>query len=87
VDRALPVKLIAGDGIGAHDNLAITGPTGVGKCWLACAIGHKACRDDRSVLYRCVPELFASLALAWGDGRHQRFLCKLGSVQLLILDD
>lgn len=48
---------------------------------------HKACRDDRSVLYQRVPKLFASLALARGDGRHARFLAKLGSVQLLILDD
>ena len=87
LDRALLVKLVAGDWIGAHDNLVITGPTGVGKSWLACALGHKACRDDRSVLYQRVPKLFASLALARGDGRHERFLRKLGSVQLLILDD
>jgi len=54
---------------------------------LACALGHKACRDDRSVLYQRAPKLFASLALARGDGRYARFLSKLGSVQLLILDD
>ena len=53
----------------------------------ACALGHKACRDDRSVLYQRVPKLFASLALARGDGRYARILAKLGSVQLLILDD
>lgn len=87
LDRALFVKLVAGDWIAAHDNLVITGPTGVGKSWLACALGHKACRDDRSVLYQRVPKLFSSLALARGDGRHERFLRKLGSVQLLILDD
>ena len=55
LDRALMIKLVAGDWIGAHDNLVITGPTGVGKSWLACALGHKACRDDRSVLYQRVP--------------------------------
>jgi DNA replication protein DnaC len=54
---------------------------------LACALGQKACRDDRSVLYQRVPKLFSSLALARGDGRHARFLRTLGSVQLLILDD
>jgi DNA replication protein DnaC len=87
LDRALFLKLIAGDWIDAHDNLAICGPSGVGKSWLACALGHKACRDDRSVLYQRVPRLFANLALARGDGRYARFTRKLGSVQLLILDD
>lgn len=87
LDRALLMKLVAGDWIAAHDNLVITGPTGVGKSWLACALGHKACRDDRSVLYQRVPRLFASLALARGDGRHARLQRTLGSVQLLILDD
>jgi DNA replication protein DnaC len=52
-----------------------------------CALGHKACRDDRSVLYQRVPKLFASLALARGDGRHARLQRTLGSVELLILDD
>lgn len=87
LDRALFLKLIAGDWIDAHDNLAICGPSGVGKSWLACALGHKACRDDRSVLYQRVPRLFANLSLARGDGRYARFTRKLGSVQLLILDD
>ena len=87
LDRALFMKLVAGEWIAARDNLVITGPTGVGKSWLACALGHKACRDDRSVLYQRVPKLFSNLALARGDGRHERFLRKLGSVQLLILDD
>ncbi len=87
LDRALFLKLLAGQWIAAHDNLVICGPTGVGKSWLACALGHKACRDDRSGLYQRLPKLFSTLALARGDGRHARFLAKLGSVQLLILDD
>ena len=78
----------SGDWIDAHDNLVIlSGPTGVGKSWLACALGHKACRDNRSVLYQRVPKLFADLALARGDGRYARLLRALGGVQLLILDD
>jgi len=87
LDRALFMKLIGGDWIDAHDNLAICGPSGVGKSWLACALGHKACRDDRSVLYQRVPRLFANLALAHGDGRYARLQRTLGHVQLLILDD
>ncbi len=87
LDRTLFVKLIAGDWIDAHDNLAICGPSGVGKSWLACAIGHKACRDNRSVLYQRVPRLFANLALARGDGRYARLQRTLARVHLLILDD
>jgi DNA replication protein DnaC len=87
LDRALFHKLIEGQWIEAHDNLLITGPTGVGKSWLASALGHKACRDDRSVLYQRLPKLFGDLALARGDGRYGRLCRALGGVQLLILDD
>jgi hypothetical protein len=61
--------------------------TGVGKSWLASALGHKACRDNRSVLYQRIPKLFADLSLARGDGRYARIQRSLGGVQLLILDD
>jgi DNA replication protein DnaC len=64
----------------------ITGPTGVGKSWLACASGHKACRDGRRVLYQRMPRLFEALALSRGDGRHARLLKTLARVELLILD-
>jgi DNA replication protein DnaC len=87
LDRALFQKLIAGDWIDGHDNLAICGPTGVGKSWLACALGHKACRDNRSALYQRVPKLFSELALARGDGRHARLMKTLARAELLILDD
>jgi len=87
LDRPLFQKLVAGDWIDAHDNLTICGPTGVGKSWLACALGHKACRDNRSVLYQRVPKLFPDLALARGDGRYRRLMKRLGKVGLLILDD
>ena len=87
LDRALFIKLADGSWIDAHDNLILCGPTGVGKSWLACALGHKACRDDRSVLYQRLPKLFADLALARGDGRYPRLLRALAGVQLLILDD
>ena len=87
LDRALFQKLVSGDWIDAHDNLIVCGPTGVGKSWLACALGHKACRDDRSVLYQRLPKLFGDLALARGDGRYARLVRVLGNVQLLILDD
>src|SRR5215469_5621259 len=62
LDRALFQNLAVGQWIDAHDNLILCGPTGVGKSWLACALGHKACRDNRSVLYQRIPKLFADLA-------------------------
>ena len=87
LDRALFQKLSESDWIDAHDNLALIGPSGVGKSWLACAIGQKACRDNRSVLYHRWPKLCEDLALARGDGRHPRLIKSLGRADLLILDD
>jgi DNA replication protein DnaC len=87
LDKALFQKLIAGEWIERHQNLLIIGATGVGKSWIACALGHKACRDNRSVIYRRLPRLFDALALARGDGGHARLLKGLARVELLILDD
>ncbi len=87
LDKGLFAKLVAGEWIARRQNLLICGPTGTGKSWIACALGHKACRDDRSVLYHRVPRLFDALALARGDGRHARLLKNLARVDLLILDD
>lgn len=74
LDRALFQKLAEGRWIDAQDNVILSGPTGVGKSWLACALGYRACRNNRSVLYQRIPKLFADLALARGDGRYARLL-------------
>ena len=87
IDRAVFAKLVGGDWIDRNENLLVTGATGLGKSWIACALGHKACRDNRSVQYHRVPRLFEALALARGDGRYGRLLKTFGRVQLLILDD
>jgi DNA replication protein DnaC len=87
LDKALFAKLANGEWIARRQDLLIIGKTGTGKSWLACALGHKACRDNRSVLYQRLPKLFSDLALARGDGRYARILRALGGVQLLILDD
>ena len=79
--------MAGGDWIRAKHNLLITGPCGVGKSWLACALGQKACREDLSTLYHRVPRLFQELALARADGRYARTLRQLARVNLLILDD
>jgi DNA replication protein DnaC len=87
LDRALFLKLSACDWITERRNLLITGASGLGKSWLACAIGQKACRQDISVLYYRVPRLFADLAVAHGDARYSRLLRSIARAKLLILDD
>ena len=87
LDRTLFLKLASCDWIRSRRNLVITGPCGVGKSWLACALGQKACREDLSVLYYRVPRLFAALGLARGDGRYAKLLKQLARARLLILDD
>jgi DNA replication protein DnaC len=87
LDRTLFLKLAGCDWITEHRNLLITGPCGVGKSWLSCALGQKACRENRSVLYQRIPRMFAALALARGDGRYAKLLRQLARVELLILDD
>jgi DNA replication protein DnaC len=87
LDRRLFDRLLSGAWIANHENLAVIGPTGIGKSWLACALGHQACRDNRSVLYTRLPRLLDELALAKGDGRIAARLKSLARVDLLILDD
>jgi DNA replication protein DnaC len=60
LDRSLLTMLVEGGWIDDHANLLICGPSGVGKSWLASALGNKACRDNRSVLYQRVPRLASS---------------------------
>jgi DNA replication protein DnaC len=87
LDRALFLKLATCDWIREHRNVLITGPCGIGKSFLACALGHKACRENLSVLYHRLPRLFTALALARGDGRYAKLLRSLARVNLLVLDD
>jgi len=68
-------------------NLIITGPCGVGKTWLACALAQKACRENVTVLYKRLPRMFAELEIGHGDGRFPRVFRSLTRVDLLILDD
>lgn len=87
LDRAMFLKLAGCEWIRTKHNLLITGPCGVGKSWIACALGQKACREDLSTAYHRVPRLFAALALARGDGRYAATLRQIARVDLLILDD
>jgi DNA replication protein DnaC len=87
LDRRNTLSLAQGAWLKAHDNMIITGQTGTGKTWLACAFGRQAAWLDHSILYLRVPHLFEDLGLARLDGRFPRLIDKLARVELLILDD
>jgi len=87
LDKAQLTSLAACRWIRDHDNLLITGPTGTGKSYLACALGHKACREGFSSLYLRLPRLCQELAVAKGDGRYGKLLAAYAKTDLLILDD
>ena len=84
LDKTLFQQLATGRWIIEHRNLLVTGPCGVGKSWLSCALAQKACRDGYSVHYARVPRLFADLELAHGDGRFARLFRTLTKVTPLI---
>ena len=85
--KATMLELQTSRWIREHQNVAITGPTGVGKSYLACALGHKACRDGFTVAYRRVSRLFDELAQARADGTLPLLLRRFAKVDVLILDD
>lgn len=95
IDYRTPRKLIKADiaqlslsnWITQHHNCIITGPTGVGKTYLACAIGQKACRNGFNVLYYYIPKLFREMEIASTEGKLPLFLHKLMRTHLLIIDD
>ena len=87
LDKALFQQLATSRWIAERRSLLVTGPCGVGKSWLSCALAHKACRDGYAVYYARAPRLFADLELAHGDGRFARLFRMLVKVDLLILDD
>lgn len=87
LDKSYMATLIACDFIRHHHNLLITGSTGCGKSWLACAIGQQACRQGLSVKYLRVAKLIEELRIAHADGSYMTMLSQLARNELLILDD
>ncbi len=87
LDKMLFQELATSRWIAEHRSLLVTGPCGVGKSWLSCALAQKACRDGYTVHYARVPRLFAELELAHGDGRFNKLFRTLTRSDLLILDD
>jgi DNA replication protein DnaC len=87
LDKSLLFALASCKWIREHDNVIITGPTGVGKSYLACALAHKACREGFRALYLRAPRLFDDLSLAKADGRYRKILAAYGRIDLLVIDD
>jgi DNA replication protein DnaC len=87
LDKSLMNKLFSCDWIKDSLNLLITGPTGTGKTFLACALAQKACREGYSVQYLRIPRLFQELHIAKGDGRYGKILKDYAKTKLLLFDD
>jgi len=87
MDKSLLLDLAQCQWIKKHLNLLITGPTGVGKTWIACALAQKACREGFTSLYLRLPRLLQELPIAKGDGTYTRLMNRLAKVDVLILDD
>ena len=87
LDKSLIVRLADCQWIKNHQNLIITGPTGVGKSYLACAFAQKACREGYTSVYLRISRLFENLSLAKGDGRYIKMLTGFAKTDLLVLDD
>lgn len=87
LDQRVVATLAGCDWIRNAQNLILSGPTGAGKTWLACAFGQQACRQGFSVLYVRVARLFEELKIAHGDGSFSRRLAQLAKTDVLLLDD
>ena len=87
LDRQVVLTLGRCAWIRDHLNLLITGPTGVGKSWLACAFAERACRTGHSAHYARAPRLHHDLVVARADGSYGRMLARLAKTQLLVIDD
>ena len=87
LDRSLLLSLASCQWVRQRQNCLITGPTGVGKTYLACALAHKACREGVGAHYSRVSRLLEELRIARADGSYARRLATLGRLDLLVLDD
>ena len=87
LDKGLVQSLAGCQLVKEHLNVLITGPTGVGKTWLACALAHKACREGYTAQYVRLTRLLRELTIAKGDGQYAKLLTNLAKVDVLILDD
>jgi DNA replication protein DnaC len=87
LDRSTVMSLALNQWVTSHHNILVTGPTGAGKSYLACALAQKACRDGYTTLYQRVQRLLQEIAVARLDGRYARVIAPIIKCEVLILDD
>ena len=87
LDRSVVRQLASCRWVNEHQNVLVTGATGTGKTYLACALAQQACRKGFRAIYRRAPRLFEELRLARADGSFVRLLARLVRVEVLVVDD
>jgi DNA replication protein DnaC len=87
LDKSVVLRLASCAWIAAHEVVLVSGATGTGKSYLACALGHSACRYGHSTRYYRFSRMLGELAHARADGSYPKLLEKLARTQLLIIDD
>lgn len=87
LDRSTIMSLALNQWVKSHHNTLVTGPTGAGKSYLACALAQKACRDGYTTLYQRVPRLLQDIAVSRLDGRYAKLIAPIIKCEVLILDD
>jgi DNA replication protein DnaC len=87
LDKSLMARLAQCQWLREHLNLLITGPTGIGKTWIACALAQQACRQGFTTLYLRLPRFLQDLTIAKADGRYGKLLTTLSKTDLLLMDD
>ena len=87
LDKSVILRLAGSDWIKKAQNIIITGPTGVGKTYLACALANSACRNSLASMYKRAPRLYQEIAIARADGSYPKLMNKLAKVKVLVIDD
>lgn len=87
IDKPLMRQLATCQWVKAHQTVIITGATGTGKTYLACALSQQACRQGFRAMYRRAPRLFDELRLARADGSYARVLSRIAKIDVLVIDD
>jgi DNA replication protein DnaC len=87
LDKATVRRLATCKWVDKHQNVILTGPTGVGKTYIACALADQVCREGMTAIYRRMPRLLHELMVARADGSYAKLLARLAKTDVLVLDD